>query len=201
MEELEQEEFLPDLQKIEQAGRHLLSLINDVLDLSKIEAGRAELFLERFNVREMVDSVVGLVQPLLNRNENKLELVCSPEIGQMYADQMKVRQILFNLLSNASKFTSQGTVSLTVELAQEQVRFCVADTGVGMTSHQIDKIFEPFMQGDASTTRQYGGTGLGLSITQRFCEMMGGNVAVTSAVGEGSVFTVWLPVEVRPIGG
>ena len=201
MEELEQEEFLPDLQKIEQAGRHLLSLINDVLDLSKIEAGRAELFLERFNVREMVNSVVGLVQPLLNHNQNKLELVCSPEIGQMYADQMKVRQILFNLLSNASKFTSQGTVSLTVELAQEQVRFRVADTGVGMTSHQIDKIFEPFMQGDASTTRQYGGTGLGLSITQRFCEMMGGNVAVTSAVGEGSVFTVWLPVEVRPIGG
>ena len=201
MEELEQDDFLPDLRKIEQAGRHLLSLINDVLDISKIEAGRAELFLEWFDVREMVDSVVGLVQPLLNRNENQLLLECPDELGQMYADQMKVRQILFNLLSNASKFTNHGTVSLVVETAEGQMKFRVADTGVGMTSDQIDKIFEPFMQGDASTTRQYGGTGLGLSITQRFCEMMGGDVAVTSRLGEGSVFTVWLPVEVRPLGG
>ncbi|MCB0033290.1 MAG: PAS domain S-box protein, partial [Anaerolineales bacterium] len=196
LREMDYMEFLPDLERIESAGRHLLQLINDILDLSKIEAGQAELFLEWFDVDALVNEVVGLIRPLLDKNNNALEINRSDEIGSVYADQMKVRQCLFNLLSNATKFTENGTVTVALDRLDGQVVFRVSDTGVGMSNEQLGRIFEPFTQADLSTTRKYGGTGLGLSITQRFCEMMGGDISVISKFGEGSTFTMWLPVEV-----
>jgi signal transduction histidine kinase len=196
MREMSYTEFLPDLERIEKAGRHLLQLINDILDLSKIEAGQAELFLEWFDVNTLVEEVIGLIRPLLDKNNNALEISRTENIGHMYADQMKVRQCLFNLLSNATKFTENGTVSVALDHLEDQIVFRVSDTGLGMSADQLKRIFEPFTQADLSTTRKYGGTGLGLSITQRFCEMMGGNISVISKIGDGSTFTMWLPVEV-----
>ena len=193
-------EFIPDLEKIRVAGRHLLSLINGVLDLSKIEAGKMDLYLETFDIAKMVEEVAGTVQPLVDKKANKLDIRCPPSVGVLRADLTKVRQILFNLVSNACKFTENGIVTLEVSRCQEQGRdeviFAVADTGIGMTLDQVAKLFQPFTQADASTTRKYGGTGLGLTISKRFCEMMGGAITVESKPGEGTTFTARFPANV-----
>ena len=197
-EEQDQQEFLPDLKKIQTAGRHLLGLINDILDLSKIEAGKVQLYQERFAVRPMIDDVISTVWPLVEKNANHLEVACADDLGTIVADQTKTRQVLFNLMSNASKFTEKGKIRLEARRQKmgqaEWVEFRVQDTGIGMSREQIDKLFRPFTQADASTTRKYGGTGLGLAISRHFCQMMGGNLDVESAPGQGSTFTLWLPV-------
>jgi PAS domain S-box-containing protein len=200
-EDAGQEGFVADLQKIHAAGKHLLTLINDVLDLSKIEAGRMELYIESFDVREAVDDLVSTVQPLVTRNANRLDVRFAGDPGEMEADQTRVRQVLLNLLSNACKFTEQGTITLEVQRTREargsdRISFRVRDTGIGMTPGQMSRLFEAFSQADESTASKYGGTGLGLAISRRFCRMMGGDVTVESEPGQGSTFTVSLPAVV-----
>jgi len=188
---------VPDLQKIRSSGKHLLELINAVLDLSKIEAGKMDLYLETFSISVLADEVISIVQPMAEKNGNVLLKTCPADIGSMHADLTKIRQGLLNLLSNACKFTSNGTVSLIVTRetvgAVEWIRFAVKDTGVGLTDEQARGLFEPFTQADSSTTRKFGGTGLGLAITHRFADMMGGTVQLTSKLGEGATFTISLP--------
>jgi len=186
----------PDLEKIRSAGRHLLGLINDILDLSKIEAGKMELFLEETDLGKMVADVVQTIGPLVAKKANRLEVAMPPDPGVLNADQTKVRQILFNLLSNASKFTENGVVSLEVERAGDAVVFRVADTGIGMTTDQLGRLFQSFSQADASTSSRYGGTGLGLALSRRFATMMAGTIDVESVPGAGSTFTVTLPADV-----
>jgi signal transduction histidine kinase len=196
-EDLGEEAFLPDLQKINAAGKHLLGLIDDILDLSKIEAGKMDLFLETFSVPDLVGDVAAIVRPLVEKNANTLVVECPDDLGTMHADLTKVRQALFNLLSNASKFTERGTITLTVEREPDDwLTFAVADTGIGMTDQQIGRLFEAFSQAEASTRSQYGGTGLGLAISRQFCRLMGGDITVESTYGEGATFTVRLPVTV-----
>lgn len=191
------EEFNADLQKIHAAGIQLLGLVNDILDLSKIEAGKMELFLETFDVGAMLQEVSNTVQPAIAKNGNRLVMKVEPNLPSMHADLTKVRQVLFNLLSNASKFTHQGQVTLSGTRCRldgaEGCQFRVSDTGIGMTTEQMQHLFQPFSQADASTAREYGGTGLGLAITRRFCQLMGGDVTLESRPGEGSIFTVKLP--------
>jgi signal transduction histidine kinase len=200
IEEIGQTGLVPDLEKIHAAGKHLLGLISDILDLSKIEAGKMDLYLESFDVALLIDDVVTTIRPLAEPNANTLEVSCADDLGRMHADLIKVRQSLFNLLSNACKFTEHGTVSLTVR--REMVNrmpwlvFRVSDTGIGMAPEQIEKLFQAFSQADASTTRRYGGTGLGLAISQRFCHLMGGTITVESQPGVGSVFTMRLPAAI-----
>lgn len=195
------EDLLPDIQKIRSAGKHLLTLINDILDLSKIEAGKMELYLESFDLADLVGDVIATLHPLAHKNSNKLEVSCCSELGVVFTDLTKVRQILFNLLSNALKFTENGTVRLsaTREMGSNSdwVYLCVADTGIGMSVEQQQCLFEVFNQGDASTTRKYGGTGLGLAISRRFCQMMGGDITVESELGVGSTFTVHLKAKIE----
>jgi signal transduction histidine kinase len=190
-------DILGDLARIQTAGRHLLSIINDVLDLSKIEADRMELSLEFFDLTNLVDDVVVTIQPAVDRQANSLEVHLSDDLGSMYADQTKVRQILLNLLSNAAKFTEQGRITLVASRnrgdGRDRVVFSVADTGIGMSNVQLEYLFQPFWQADLSSTRPYGGTGLGLTISQHFCRMMGGEITAESRLGEGSCFTVRLP--------
>jgi PAS domain S-box-containing protein len=197
VEDLGQTALVPDLGKIHTAGRHLLALINDVLDLSKIEAGKMELFLEDFDVHAMVDEVATTARPLIDKNANRLEVHCPPEVGEMRGDLTKVRQMLLNLLSNASKFTSDGRIDLEVarerDHGDEALVFRVRDTGIGMTAEQQQRVFEAFSQAEASTSRKFGGTGLGLAISKRFCEMMGGGIELESEPGKGSTFTIRLP--------
>lgn len=192
--------LVPDLQKIHAAGKHLLALINDILDLSKIEAGKMDLYMETFHVASMIRDVVTMITPLVEKNANTFIVQCADELGVMRADLTKLRQSLFNLLSNACKFTERGTITLAVsrEPGKERawITVRVRDTGIGMTPEQIVTLFQPFSQADASTTRRYGGTGLGLAITKHFCQMMGGNITVESEVGQGSTFTLRLPAEV-----
>jgi signal transduction histidine kinase len=201
-QDLGQPGLIPDLGKINTAGKHLLELINAVLDLSKIEAGKMEVYLERFAVPAVVEEVGAIVTPLAERRDNALVISCAPEVGQMRADQTKVRQALFNLLSNACKFTEGGTVSLGVrrewvpERSAHEIVFEVRDTGIGMSEEQMGRLFQDFSQADASTAKKYGGTGLGLALSRRLCRMMGGDIAVTSEPGRGSTFTVRLPAEV-----
>jgi len=198
--DLGQEGFIPDLQKIHGAGKHLLSLINNVLDLSKIEAGKMDLYLENFDVASMVQEVVATVKPLVEKNGNTLDVHCADGLGTMRADLTKLRQTLFNLLSNACKFTERGTVTLRAGRESlnggEWISFSVRDTGIGMSPEQTSKLFQAFTQADASTTRKYGGTGLGLAISQKFCQMMGGDISVASTLGQGSTFTARLPAAV-----
>jgi signal transduction histidine kinase/CheY-like chemotaxis protein len=187
-------EPIEDLQKIESAGRHLLGLINNILDLSKIEAGKMDVFIEAVDIQALVKEVLSIVKPLADKSENVIEVICPADIGDFRSDQTKVKQCLLNLMSNANKFTSKGTLTLTV--AREggsQVRFGVSDTGVGMTEEQLGRLFQAFSQADTSTTKHFGGTGLGLAITKHFCTMLGGDVTVESTPGKGSTFIIRLP--------
>jgi len=191
---------VPDLKKIQSAGRHLLGLINDVLDLSKIEAGKMSLYLETFDVRETIDGVVGTIHPLLKANHNTISVDCADNLGLMRADVVKVRQTMFNLLSNATKFTSGGTIAVTARRRAtpggDWIDVAVSDSGIGMTDAQMGKLFQAFSQADESTTRRFGGTGLGLAICKKFCDLMGGDITVTSTMGVGTTFTMQLPADV-----
>lgn len=194
-----QNQSVPDLKKISIAGKHLLSLINEVLDISKIEAGKMGLYLEEFSIESLIRDVVIMIEPLLGKNSISVDI--APNIGYMYADVTKMRQALFNLLGNATKFTEQGKIGLKVDRIKrnnkEWITFEVSDTGIGMTPKQRDRLFQPFMQADSSTTRKYGGTGLGLTICRHFCNLMGGDVSVISEIGRGSTFTIKLPAVVE----
>ena len=188
------EDPIDDLKKIEGAGRHLLGLINDILDLSKIEAGKMEVFIEEVSIAPLVKDVVSIIRPLAEKNGNAVELVCPADIGSFGSDETKVKQCLLNLVSNANKFTSNGKVSVLVERdAASNVVFRVSDTGLGMNEEQLGRLFQAFTQADASTTKRFGGTGLGLAITKHFCVALGGDIAVESRPDEGSTFTITLP--------
>lgn len=205
--EMLQEEFesngeidhVPDLKHIQSAGRHLLSLINDILDISKIEAGKMQLYIEEFDLWSVVEEAVSTIQPMVVKNENVFEFDCNQEIGIVKTDITKIKQILNNLLSNAAKFTQKGCIFLKVDRfldnGMEWVKFTIRDTGIGMGADKLDGLFEAFVQADASTTRKYGGTGLGLAIIQRYCQMMGGNIDVKSQLGKGSTFIVIVPAK------
>lgn len=183
-----------DLNKILGAARHLLALISDILDLSKVEAGRMELSLEMFDLDPVLDNVVATVQPLVAKNRNQLVVERQASLGRMRGDLTKLRQSLFNLLSNASKFTEQGKVTLRARTeGPEWLSFEVADTGIGMTPEQLSRLFQAFSQADETTSRKYGGTGLGLMLTRNFCRLLGGDVSVLSRAGEGTTFTMRLP--------
>jgi PAS domain S-box-containing protein len=216
-EELGYPELTPKLGRIHASGTHLLAVINDILDFSKIEAGKMELYLENFEVSSLINDLLVTAQPLVEKNGNNLQVHCAADLGMMHTDMIRLRQVLLNLLSNAAKFTENGTITLTVEKettnsrgAGEQgdsfspapllprspaIFFRVSDTGIGMTPEQVEHLFEAFSQADASTTRKYGGSGLGLAISRRFCQMMGGDITLESKVGQGSTFTVYLPVD------
>lgn len=197
----EYESLIPSLERIQIAGRHLLEIIGEILDMSKIEAGKMQVDLDWFDLQLVLDEVVGTVRPLMRENENTFEYVNQLPIGtRMYSDRAKVRQILYNLLSNAAKFTQNGTVRLEISLTQhhennqELLRLRVSDTGVGIPPEKLESIFRPFEQADNSPTRAFGGTGLGLPITRHFCELLGGSIHVLSEPGKGSAFTVVLPL-------
>jgi PAS domain S-box-containing protein len=195
------DDYVPDLQKIRAAGRHLLALINDVLDLSKIEAGKLDLYLETFDLTTAITDVATTVDPLVTRRHNRLTVHCARDLGAIHSDLTRVRQVLLNLLSNASKFTENGVITLAAERQGAAVVLRVTDTGIGMTPEQMGRLFEPFSQAETTTSKKYGGTGLGLAITRRFCELMGGDVDVESEMGRGSTFTVRLPVDAAvPLG-
>ncbi|PDT48713.1 MULTISPECIES: response regulator [Sinorhizobium] len=201
----DEDELVPDLEKIASAGRHLLSLINDILDLSKIEANKMEVFLETFDVARLLGDVTATVAPLMAKNRNEFIQEFDGDLGEMHSDQTKLRQNLFNLLSNAAKFTNSGRVTLSARREEradgDWLVFKVSDTGIGMTPEQQNRLFNAFTQADASTTRNYGGTGLGLSITRSFSRMIGGAVDVESEVGKGSVFTMEVPARCRREAG
>ncbi len=189
-EDAGQEDYLPDLERIQTAGKHLLRLINNILDISKIEAGKMDIFAETFAIQPMVREIEQMMAPLIAKNTNTMVLDCPDEIGEMHSDLTKVRQCLINLLGNASKFTSDGEIRLIVRPDGECVSFAIADTGIGMSPEQLARLFQAFSQADASTTRRYGGAGLGLAITRTFSEMLGGSVTVESEEGKGTTFTV-----------
>ncbi|MBI5494937.1 MAG: response regulator [Deltaproteobacteria bacterium] len=201
LEELSPDDVRADLKKVHGSGRHLLGLINDILDLSKIEAGRMDLYLEDFSVTPLLEEVRSTVQPLVEKNQNTLVLEPADNLGRMHSDVTKLRQVLLNLLSNAAKFTEKGTLTLRARRDGDRVQFAVTDTGMGMTPEQVARVFDAFTQADASTTRKFGGTGLGLTITRHFCRMLGGEVKVESTPGKGSTFTVTLAAEVRREAG
>ena len=200
-----QKEFVSDLQKIRSSGKHLLGLINDVLDLSKVEAGKMKLFLETFDVGSLIEEVVATAGPLVERNGNNLEVRCAQDVGQIREDVTKVRQVLLNLLSNAAKFTERGKVELEVvreaDVTGSWVVFRVRDSGIGMTPEQTTKLFQAFTQADGTTMRKYGGTGLGLALSRKFCVMMGGDINVESEAGKGSTFIVRLPGDIENYDG
>jgi signal transduction histidine kinase len=212
-------DFLPDLERIQTAGTHLRDMISDILDISKIEAGHVTLYLEDFDVnQELIQDVITTTKPLAEKNRNVLKVDIRTELGRMYADMPKVRQVLLNLLSNACKFTENGVITLSIARVKHQPKnshqeqqksteksagssqylvFKVRDTGIGMNPEQAQQIFKAFTQADPSTTKRFGGTGLGLAISQRLCEILGGGISVESEQGKGSVFTVWFPVHVK----
>lgn len=195
-------DFHTDLETINTAGKHLLELINDILDLSKIEAGKMTLYPETFEIVSLINNLVLTIKPTIENNGSILEIDYDGELGTMYADQTRMRQVLLNLLSNAAKFTTNGKIILKVRrqkeviasMTSETITFMVKDSGIGMSESQLKQLFKPFTQGDASTTKKYGGTGLGLAITRHICQMMGGNIHVQSQSGVGSTFIVELPV-------
>jgi len=199
-------DFITDLETINSAGRHLLELINDILDLSKIEAGKMNLYPETFAINNLISNVILTINSSIEKNGNTLTVNCDQDLGTLYADQTRVRQVLLNLLSNAAKFTTNGKITLTVKTDQTNrlkeaplgiISFMVTDTGIGMSLHQQQQLFQPFTLGDNSTTKKYGGTGLGLAISRHFCQMMGGDIIVSSQAGVGSSFTVLLPLTVQ----
>jgi signal transduction histidine kinase/DNA-binding response OmpR family regulator len=183
-----------DLRKIISAGKHLLGLINDILDLEKVDAGKMTVHCENVQVSDIVRDVVSTVRPMVEKNGNSIDVHVESGFGSLWADAQKLRQSLLNLLSNASKFTDKGQIRLDVKRVGESAAFSVTDTGIGMTPEQLAKLFQPFVQADSSTSRKYGGTGLGLALTRKFCELMGGSVSVTSEIGVGSTFTITLPL-------
>jgi signal transduction histidine kinase len=191
------EQFRPDLQKVERSGHMLLGIINDILDLSKIEAGRMELRLEMFNVADVLRDVQSTVQPLAAQHGNRLEVACRDDAQEGYGDVAKFRQSLLNLVNNACKFTENGQVEITVQKVQRDRRTLlevqVADNGIGIEAEHLGKLFQPFSQVDASATRRYGGTGLGLAISRKYCQMMGGDITVESELGGGSRFAIRIP--------
>jgi signal transduction histidine kinase/DNA-binding response OmpR family regulator len=189
------EQFLPDLAKIRDAGRHLLQLINDILDLSKVEAGKMDLYVEEVDVTALVEEVRAIIMPLAAAGGNRLEIIVPTSLGTFHTDRTKLKQSLLNLLSNASKFTHDGRIALEVRATDEELSFAVTDSGIGMTEEQLGRLFQAFSQADASTTRRYGGTGLGLAISKHFCEMLGGRIEAESTPGSGSTFTITLPIQ------
>nr|WP_255604075.1 ATP-binding protein [Oscillochloris sp. ZM17-4] len=192
--DVERESLESDLRRIHRAGANLLSMISDILDISKIEAGKMDLRYENFALAPMLSDVELTVAPLAAQNNNRFEIGYAGEPATLFADPMRVRQILVNLLGNACKFTERGTISLRIQQSADSIIFEVADTGIGMTPEQLARLFQPFTQADDSTTRKYGGTGLGLALTRHFCQMMGGTVDVASTPDRGSTFTVCLPL-------
>jgi signal transduction histidine kinase len=197
----DREDFIPDLTKIHGAGKHLLNLIDQVLDISKIEAGRMELYLETFDIAETISHIVATVRPLITKSNSQIEVICDDRIGFMHSDLTKLKQNILNLLSNACKFCERGTITFTINRYQiekkDWIRFSVRDTGIGLSGEQIQKLFQVFTQADASTTRKYGGTGLGLAITKKFSQMMGGDVRVESELGKGANFIIELPAHLQ----
>lgn len=196
------EDITPDLQKIQKAGKHLLALINDILDISKIEAGKVEMHLEAFELRGLINEVKNTIQPLIEQNQNTLVIEANDDhLGMITNDATKLRQVIYNLMSNAAKFTGNGTITFAVnryqEAGEEWIEMAVSDTGIGMTSEQAQKVFQEFVQADLSTTRKYGGTGLGLPISRHFTQMMGGDISVSSILNEGSTFTVKILAQVK----
>ena len=189
----------PDLKKIKAAGMHLLSLINEVLDLAKIEAGKVAISLEQFDIESLIEDAVAGIRPLMNNTNLALHVRCEAGLGWMYSDEMKLRQALINLLSNACKFTEKGTINVIAGRVErggtDWIKIAVADTGIGIATEQIGKLFSDFYQVDRSTTRKYGGTGLGLVISRRFCQMLGGDITVESCLNQGSTFTILLPAQ------
>jgi CheY-like chemotaxis protein/anti-sigma regulatory factor (Ser/Thr protein kinase) len=181
------------LDRVLGAGRHLLALINDILDLSKIEAGRMELHLETFPLGPLIEDVAKTIEPMATKNGNRIVIVCPSNLGTIHADQIRFRQALLNLASNANKFTENGTVTIAAQAQRTEITVAVTDTGIGMTEEQMGRLFQQFSQADSSTTRKYGGTGLGLAISRHFCRMMGGDITVESKPGKGSTFTIRLP--------
>jgi signal transduction histidine kinase len=185
------------LDRVLGAGRHLLALINDILDLSKIEAGRMELYLETFPLVPLIEDVAKTIEPMATKNGNRLIIDCPADLGTIHADQTRFRQCLLNLASNANKFTEKGSITIAAHQGQENGRDCirlaVTDTGIGITAEQMGKPFQEFSQASATTASKYGGTGLGLAISKRFCQMMGGDITVESGPGRGSTFTIRLP--------
>ncbi|HEV8268953.1 MAG TPA: ATP-binding protein, partial [Thermoanaerobaculia bacterium] len=186
-------DLVPDVERIRAAGKHLLGLINDLLDLSKIEAGKMELTVDSFEISDLMTDAATTVRPLAEGNGDALVVEAPRTLGEMQADPKRLRQVLLNLLGNAAKFTKDGTITFSCRREGSDVLFEVADTGIGMTREQVEGLFQPFIQADASITRKYGGTGLGLAISRRLCQMMEGDVTVTSEPGKGSTFTVRLP--------
>ena len=195
-------QLIPDLDKIHSAGKHLLELINSILDISKIEAGKMELHLESFALGPVLEDVTSIARPLVSKNRNELRCNFDDNIGAVHADLTKIRQSLLNLLSNSSKFTQEGVITLSATRyaigEEDWIHLSVEDTGIGMTPEQLKKLFQAFSQADASVTRRFGGTGLGLAISRRFCQMMGGDITVESELGRGSKFIIKLPVHVQP---
>lgn len=192
----------PSLEKIHRSGKHLLALINDILDLSKIEAGKMALTYDKVNVCRLVDEVINQVREQVEKNKNQFTVVCADDAGEIHVDPVRLKQVLFNLLSNAGKFTDSGTVQMEVHASEDVVKFAVSDTGIGMNREQLARLFHDFSQADSSTTRKYGGTGLGLAISRRYCQMMGGTIEVKSEPGKGSVFIASLPrdtTQVAPV--
>lgn len=187
------ERLVSDLQRIRAAGSHLLRMVNDLLDLSKIESGKLELEIETFSVKTLMEDLEGIIRPDLARNRNQLVLERAPQVGQLSSDATKLRQCLLNLLSNACKFTQAGTITLSVAQDEERVRFAVRDTGIGMTAEELERVFAPFAQADASTARRFGGTGLGLTICDKLAALLGGELKADSVPGQGSCFVVSVP--------
>ncbi|MCA9635567.1 MAG: hypothetical protein KC420_05970 [Myxococcales bacterium] len=202
LEEHDDPSIRGDVKRIHGAGAHLLVLINDILDLSKVEAGKTEINVEAIAIAALLDGIADTLGPTIERGGNRLELEVSGDVGLIESDLTKVRQILINLIGNAAKFTHDGEIRViarSIEAAGAPgVEVSVEDTGIGIPADKLATIFDPFVQADASTTRRYGGTGLGLAITRRFCEMLGGTLTVVSEVGKGSRFTVWLPRQIAP---
>src|SRR5256884_5519649 len=199
--DLKHSEELEPLERVLRAAHHLLELINDILDLSKIEAGRMDMHVETFAIAPLVDDVVATIGPAAAKNANEIIVHCPPDTGDMHADQTRIRQALLNLVSNANKFTEHGRVTVDVarvtDRGRAEITMSVADTGIGMSPGQVGRLFQEFVQADSSTTRKYGGTGLGLAISRRFCQMMGGDIAVQSELGKGSTFTIRLPARIE----
>jgi len=194
--------LVPDLERIHSAARHQLTLVNDILDLSKIEAGKMTLNLERFDLTPLIRDVQSMVQPLVARKRNQLRMEGLPESCPMHSDPTRLKQVLFNLISNAAKFTENGTVTLRISSTSVKdapgVTISVIDTGIGMTPEQQTRLFQAFSQADTDIVKRFGGTGLGLAISRQFATLMGGELTVESAPGVGSSFHLILPIEALP---